>query len=205
MKNVNLLLKENSFFSRQKKLLLYGTLLTTVVFCFAFVAADIFSFTLKDSFNKDFAFSQLKKNKASVLIFLSPECPLCQSYSLTLNELQHKFAANNIHFYGLVPDKYFSDADVNAFAKQYKITMPLLRDSEQKITRYTGATITPEVVVVNEKGATVYRGRIDNWAYELGKKRRVITEHELLDVLTAISSGKEIKVKKTKAIGCFIE
>jgi|JI7StandDraft_1071085.scaffolds.fasta_scaffold62449_2 peroxiredoxin len=205
MKNVNLPLKENSFFSRQKKLLRYGALLTTVVFCFAFVTADIFSFTLKDSFNKDFAFSQLKKNKASVLVFLSPECPLCQSYSLTLNELQHKFAANNIHFYGLVPDKSFSDADVNAFAKQYKITMPLLRDSEQKITRYTGATITPEVVVVNEKGATVYRGRIDNWAYELGKKRRVITERELLDVLTAISNGKAIKVKKTKAIGCFIE
>jgi peroxiredoxin len=205
MKNVNLPLKENSFFSRQKKLLRYGALLTTVVFCFAFVTADIFSFTLKDSFNKDFAFSQLKKNKASVLVFLSPECPLCQSYSLTLNELQHKFAANNIHFYGLVPDKSFSDADVNAFAKQYKITMPLLRDSEQKVTRYTGATITPEVVVVNEKGATVYRGRIDNWAYELGKKRRVITERELLDVLTAISSGKTIKVKKTKAIGCFIE
>lgn len=205
MKNVNRLLKESSFFCRQKKLLRYGALLTTVVLCFAFVTADIFSFTLKDSYNKDFAFAQLKKNKASVLVFLSPECPLCQSYSLTLNELQQKFAASNIRFYGLVPDKSFSDATVNAFAKQYKITMPLLRDSEQKVTRYTGATITPEVVVLNEKGTTVYQGRIDNWAYELGKKRRVITERELLDVLTAISNGKQIKVKKTKAIGCFIE
>jgi hypothetical protein len=50
----------------------------------------------------------------------------------------------------------------------------------------------------------VYSGRIDNWAYELGKKRTVITSHDLENVLQNLSAGKEVKPFQTKAVGCFI-
>jgi hypothetical protein len=51
----------------------------------------------------------------------------------------------------------------------------------------------------------IYQGRIDNWAYELGKKRKVITEYNLKDALTSVLLNKPISVSKTKAVGCYIE
>jgi hypothetical protein len=51
----------------------------------------------------------------------------------------------------------------------------------------------------------LYQGRIDNWAYELAKKRRVITEHNLRDALNSIVHNQPIKITKTKAVGCYIE
>lgn len=171
----------------------------------AFTATDIFSFTLRDSNNAAFKLSALKANKASVLMFLSPECPLCQSYSLTLTQLEKEFQEKGVRFYGIIPDVSFSNAVVNAYAQQYHMRMPMLRDDNRAVTNLLAAKVTPEVVVVNSNGAVVYQGRIDNWAYELGKKRRVITEHNLKDALTAIVSNQPIAVKKTKAIGCFIE
>jgi hypothetical protein len=66
------------------------------------------------------------------------------------------------------------------------------------------ATITPEVFVMNQKKEIVYSGRIDNWAYELGKKRTVITEHDLANVLENLNKGIVVKPYQTKAVGCFI-
>ena len=177
----------------------------SVMCLLSFSARDLFSVTLKDAKNQSFSFSQLRSNKASVLVFLSPECPLCQSYSLTLNQLEKDFQDRGVRFYGIVPDASFSNAVVNSYAEQYQMRMPMLRDNQREVTGLLAAKVTPEVVVVNSQGTVVYQGRIDNWAYELGKKRRVITEHNLKDALTAIVSNKSIAVKKTKAIGCFIE
>lgn len=171
----------------------------------AYAGTGFFSFQLRNADSVNFSFAELKNNEASVLVFLSPECPLCQSYSLTLRELQLKFKNNGIEFYGIIPDKNFSNADVNAFKRKYLPNLMMLRDDAMQVTRFARASITPEVCVISKSGEVLYSGRIDNWAYELGKKRRVVTEHELTDALNAIIARKPVQVKKTKAIGCYIE
>jgi thiol-disulfide isomerase/thioredoxin len=166
---------------------------------------SIWQMRLRDSQGRLFTLSQMGHNKASVLVFVSPECPLCQSYALTLRQLQQQFASHSIRFYGVVPDKGFTNQQVNAYRKTYQVYMPMLRDDEQKLTRMLGATVTPEVFVLNPSGQIIYSGRIDNWAYELGKKRSVITEHDLRDALQAMVKNVPVSHKRTKAIGCFIE
>ena len=83
--------------------------------------------------------------------------------------------------------------------------LPLLRDPENKLVKALGATITPEVFVLNGQYEVMYSGRIDNWAYELAKKRKLITAHDLQDALEAMLAGKKVIVTQTKAVGCFIE
>jgi hypothetical protein len=78
-------------------------------------------------------------------------------------------------------------------------------DAKAAFAKQLGATITPEVFVLGKSQETLYSGRIDNWAYELGRKRKVITEHNLLDALNAIDKKQKIKITKTKAVGCYIE
>ena len=68
----------------------------------------------------------------------------------------------------------------------------------------TGATVTPEAVVLDAGGKTVYQGRIDDRYAQLGKKR---PEPKVLDLEAALAefvSGKPVTVAKTNAVGCRI-
>ncbi|MDZ4667863.1 MAG: redoxin domain-containing protein [bacterium] len=151
-------------------------------------------------------FIQLKQGqKATVLFFLSPECPLCQSYSLTINQLQKTFGSQGFQFIGIIPGKDFTSADVIKYKTHYKLNaLPFWFDPNLNLSKYCQANITPEVVVYKPTGEKVYQGRIDNWAYELARKRAVITEHDLQNVLSMMNSNQRFKPYKTKAVGCYI-
>lgn len=149
--------------------------------------------------------ASLKDHKATAIIMLSPECPLCQSYTLTINNLAKSYQAKGIGFIGVIPTKDFTLQSITDYRITYKPAIKLLRDPENKLVTLLGATITPEVFLLDRDGKIKYSGRIDNWAYELGKKRKVITEHNLKDAIEAVLAGKAVAVTKTKAVGCFIE
>lgn len=152
-----------------------------------------------------FYLNNLHKYKATVIVFMSPECPLCQSYTLTINQFIQKYANKSVQFIGVVPTNDFSVNDIVDYKRKYKSNLTLMRDTKSQLVKKIRATITPEVFLLDTKGSVLYSGRIDNWAYELGRKRTVITEHDLKNALEAVVNNKPIKVKKTKAVGCFIE
>jgi thiol-disulfide isomerase/thioredoxin len=173
---------------------------------FGFTAQNgIQNVPLLDLKGNTFKLNQLHKYKATAIFFMSPECPLCQNYTLTINQLIKKYNGKAIDFIGVVPTKDFLVADILKYKRSYKSNLNLVRDSENKLVKKLGATITPEVFLVDSKGVILYSGRIDNWAYELGKKRTVITAHDLVDAIESVLNNKPVKIKKTKAVGCFIE
>src|SRR5690349_11754017 len=46
-------------------------------------------------------------SKLNLLVLLSPECPLCKNYSVTLNKIQKEFV-EDLNIYGIVPGKAYS-------------------------------------------------------------------------------------------------
>lgn len=163
------------------------------------------SISLKDGKGNPVLFTEKVSGNASVYFFLSPECPLCQSYALTIQQLFAEFSKQGIEMIGIIPGTDFSAATIADYQKRYHIPIPLYTDEQLVLVKKYKVTITPEVIVLDKNNKVVYQGRIDNWAYALGKKRKVITEHNLKDALTSIIKHKPIVVAKTKAIGCFIE
>jgi len=149
--------------------------------------------------------NQLHNFKATVIFFLSPECPLCKSYTLTINQLIKKYNGKPIQFIGVIPSNDFSVDDILNYKRSYKLNLNLVRDTKSLMAKKLGATITPEVFLLGKTGVIKYSGRIDNWAFDLGKKRSVITEHNLIDAIEAVLQNKSVKIKKAKAVGCFIE
>jgi thiol-disulfide isomerase/thioredoxin len=146
-----------------------------------------------------------KKKKAYVIFFLSPECPLCQSYSLTIKQIYEKYQAKGAEFVAIIPGTDYSLLKIVAFRNGYGLKdIPFFLDPNYAFSKQTKASITPEVFVLNQNNQLVYNGRIDNWAYELGKKRAVITEHDLKNALENLCSGIKFKPYQTKAVGCFI-
>lgn len=180
-------------------------LLTVVCCAFILPQTQVERIPLKDLDGKTVFLNGISKQKATVLIFLSPECPLCQSYTLTINNLIKKYQPLGIDFIGIVPTKDFTAKSIHDYRITYKSAVKILRDENNELVQLLHATITPEVFILDKNARVLYSGRIDNWAYELGKKRKVITAHNLADAIDATLAGKPVAVPKTKAVGCFIE
>jgi hypothetical protein len=149
--------------------------------------------------------SSLKTNKASVFVFLAPDCPLSRSYTLTLKDLDSEFRAESVRFYGVVAGERYELSEVQEFVQQHGLNFPVLLDRSLNLQQLFEAQVTPEVFVVDSNATTLYRGAIDNWAVDLGQHRQVITEHYLSDALLSIARGEEVHRSETPAIGCFIE
>ena len=139
----------------------------------------------------------------SLFVFLSPECPLSKDYLPLLNELYKKYA-EHISFYGVIPGKAYSAAVVNRFARDYRVQYPLLIDSSKALTGYLLASVTPEVILLDNESNLVYKGAVNDLMMALGKRRVQVSTHFLEDAITASIAGKPVSIKRTKAVGCKV-
>ncbi len=153
---------------------------------------------------KELAVFSFEECKAIAIVFLAADCPLSQNYTLTINNISEKYHKDGIRFYAVFDSGVSADS-VIAFKKEYGITFMCTLDNGGSYKKLLHASVTPEVFFCDSIGAILYSGAIDNWMYDTGKKRPVITEHYLEDAINGFINGREIKVKSTKAYGCLIE
>ena len=64
---------------------------------------------------------------------------------------------------------------------------------------HLGASLTPEVFVVDSKHILRYAGRIDS-----SRSPAEVTSHDLADAVDAVLEGREPKQNDTRAFGCAI-
>ena len=141
-----------------------------------------------------------------VYVFLSPECPLSENYTLTLSKLKKEFESGDIKFHFVFPGMFYPRPQIEQFVMVYGLSESSIHyDPAYQLRDYCKATITPEVFVIDQLGVILYRGAIDNWAITLGKQRQVITKHYLFDALSQLSDNQVVKLNKTRAVGCIIE
>ena len=146
----------------------------------------------------------LEEDKAKVLVFIAPDCPLCKGYTKDLREMIEDYG-DEIDIYGVVPGKFYTTHEVDSFLNHYNLPLDIVYDPNFKLVRELKATITPEAYLIDDNNNIRYQGLFDNWLGELGRKRLVITEFYLKDAIESYLKEEEILIKKTKAIGCFIE
>ena len=168
-------------------------------------SSSLHSISLKTLDHQDFSFNQLKNNKASVVIFLQPECPFCISYGKTLRSLDSMFEAEQVKMYAVVAGKFYPDSEIVTYREKFQLHFLFLLDPDFVLRKNLKASVTPQAYLIDGKGNTVYHGMIDNWGYEIGKARAHATEFYLTDAVNNFLSGKPIASDSTKAVGCFIQ
>lgn len=141
----------------------------------------------------------------AVFIFLSPDCPVCISYTGTLKKLHETFHADEIRFIGVAPGTLYSAEEWKHYADSFGVNIEIISDAEFLLTDFFNATKTPEVFVTDNKGHLLYKGRIDNRAYAPGRKRTVITENDMENVLMKIKNNEPVEFSSTEAVGCIIQ
>lgn len=149
------------------------------------------------------AWAQPARTNLRVVIFLSPECPLCQNYSLPLNALFKKYAGK-VQFTGIVPGKAYSTGDVDAFIEKYHIGFPVSIDSAKAVSTSLKATVTPEVFLLGPDEKVIYHGSIDNWIKDLGMQSARPTVFYLRDAIDQTLAHQPVRVPYNKPVGCLI-
>jgi len=139
----------------------------------------------------------------NLFVLLSPECPLCKNYSTVLNKIKEQFS-RDLGVYGIVPGKAYSVKDVNEFVKDYKINFPIYIDSKKELTTYVKGQVTPEVILMNKQGDVIYRGAIDDWVSDLGKKKLVVSNEYLKTAIEEYLQNQAVSVKSVEPKGCLI-
>jgi peroxiredoxin len=146
-----------------------------------------------------------KDTKAVVYFFLVPDCPFSQLYSMSVNQVYSVYSTKGFQFYGIVPGNLYSISEIDSFIFHHNFIPKILIDPKYNFTKKYKVTVVPQVIVTDIKGQVLYAGKIDDQAIAAGQKKYQPTKFYLLDALKNISEGKDVGVKKTKAVGCFIE
>jgi peroxiredoxin/mono/diheme cytochrome c family protein len=158
-------------------------------------------FTLTDVRGKKVALADYRDRKAVVIVFLSFECPVSNSYVPELNRLAKDCADQGVALLAVA----CGDEPAASLAKQadeFKLAFPLLCDPQCMAADALKAETTPEAFLLDHNHVLRYRGRIDNtWAARLRRNQQT-TRHDLRAALDELLAGKDVRVPATRAIGC---
>src|SRR5262249_1797098 len=142
--------------------------------------------------------------KASVLFFLTPDCPVSNSYAPEINALVKENADRPLRFYAVYVDPDLTVAAARKHAAAFGYRCPVLLDPRHQLVAATGVTATPEVAVVTADGRIAYRGRIDDRYPQIGVHRQAPTRRELRLALSAVLAGRQVPTPRMTAVGCAI-
>lgn len=145
-----------------------------------------------------------RDSKAVVLIFIYHDCPISNGYVPEIARLSQEFSPRGIAFCAVYADPGLSEDNARQHTAEYDFHCPTILDPTLILARRTGATVTPEAVVLSPSGQLLYRGRIDDRYFDYGKQRSQPNRRELRDALAACVEGRPIVAARTKAVGCAI-
>jgi peroxiredoxin len=170
------------------------------------VATD---FKLENIDGKMVSLSDFEDAKGFIVTFTCNTCPYAVAYEDRIEALNKKYASKGYPVIAIMPNNTDVKPGDNLEAMQKRadqkgFTFPYLLDAGQDIYPQYGATKTPHIYIL-EKTKTgnivKYIGAIDDNYQDASQVKSKYVE----DAVDALLTGREIKVKETKAIGCSIK
>jgi thioredoxin-related protein len=150
-------------------------------------------------------FERIADKEYVAFVFFSPDCPLCVNYTKTLRELAVRFHDKPVKFIPVYLKENFSNEELGRFHTQYQLDLTGYTDSNNRFAKLLNARVTPQAILVSRKGDILYSGAIDNYAYDTGKKRQVITQHYLEKAITSVLHNATPEPSVTEPVGCLLE
>lgn len=170
----------------------------------AMLGKRIDDFRLADLEGQRWSLQALAGKRATVLVFLSFECPVSAGYSQPLNDLARKFQEKGVAVVGIVPGTN-SVAEVTRQAGEYKVAFRVLLDPKFDAVSAVAAEFTPEAFLLDHDLVLRYRGRIDDAYARRLKNNSKISRHDLQQALVDLLGGRRITVPATQPVGCPIQ
>jgi mono/diheme cytochrome c family protein len=153
----------------------------------------------KDIDGHDYNVAQIARNKATVFIFASTECPISNLYMPRLSEMARAYKDRGVHFLLIDSNQEDSADALRRYARERKLPFPVIKDTRTTLADWLSASTTPEAVILDIHGDICYRGRIDD-----NQDRDKVIHQDVREALDALLSGKPAPHSRTIAFGCKI-
>jgi peroxiredoxin len=163
------------------------------------VGSQVTDFPLTQLNGSPTAFSALKGN-VTLVIFISVQCPVSNSYNDRMKALYQDYAAKGVKFIVINANRTEPAPAVAEHAQAHSFPFTVYKDENNIVADKFGATVTPETYVIDASGTIRYHGSIDD---SMNPSR--VTSQRLRQALDAVLAGKEPPQTETKAFGCTIK
>jgi peroxiredoxin len=173
------------------------------------------AFTLKDPDGKEHTLAQYA-GKWVVLEWTNHGCPFVVAHYAAphknMQRLQQKFADKDVVWLSIcssAPGKqgFFTPEEWKAKIAELGLEATVLLDPEGTVGHAYDAKTTPEIRIIDPKGAIVYAGAIDDQGGKAPRQIDVVGATNYLErFLDAALAGTEITVEaRTKPYGCTVK
>ena len=165
-------------------------------------------FMLPDTVSgKMMSLSDIKSEKATVVIFSCNHCPYVIHVNPELVRVAKDYQARGVSFVAISSndvDKYPQDGPdkMKELAEQVGYTFPYLYDETQAVARAYDAACTPDIYVFDGALTLVYRGRLDG---SRPGNDLPLTGADLRAALDAVLAGEAVNPKQYPSAGCNIK
>jgi thioredoxin-related protein len=139
-----------------------------------------------------------------MLMWLAPDCPLCQTYSSEFIDLSNSMA-DQIECYAVLPGNHYSQEEIRHFQDSFGFSLPIIHDVTYKLTKKFNISVTPEFLLIDSTFKVKYQGKFDDWATDLGQKKLKPTKFYLKDAVTSFINKSPIQTSFIPPVGCTIE
>jgi peroxiredoxin len=136
----------------------------------------------------------------TLVLFVSTRCPVSNDYNQRMAEVARDYMARGFAVIGINPNRNEPADEVARHTTEKALGFTVLKDPNNKVADYLGASVTPEAYLFGKDWTLRYHGRIDD-----SRNPANITARDLRAALDAVQEGKAVPVAETKAFGCTIK
>jgi len=138
--------------------------------------------------------------QGTLLLFIATKCPISNDYNQRMADLAREYTARGFTVIGINPNRTEPADEVARHAAERSLGFTVLKDPDNRVADYLGASVTPEAFLFDTSWVLRYHGRIDD-----SRNPANITTTDLRAALEAMIAGKPVEVVETKAFGCTIK
>ena len=138
------------------------------------IGTRLTALSFRDIDGVPYTLADLQPYRATVFVFFSVYCPMCRKYPQRIAQLHATFSQQGVAFFIVNPMSHEPLDELRQYARDVGWQIPLVKD--WALAKALGATVTPQVVVLDSDGVVRYRGRIDDNA-----DATQVTRHDLRD------------------------
>ena len=166
--------------------------------------AKMANFTLKDTAGKAHELYKMTDAKAIVISMHTRGCPIGQQLNPDFHALQAKYEAKGVKFMMINPNMHDTPEMIAKEAKEFDITMPILKDSDQSVTEPWGVERATETLIVEPKTWKIlYQGPIND-RVTFGRAKAKPDNDYATVTLDAMLAGKAVTPSYNMTDGCII-
>jgi peroxiredoxin len=159
---------------------------------------------LRDPDGMLWSLESVEGTNATVIAFLNFNCPVSNQSTPVINDLAAQYHDQEVTFVAVVCDAA-DPREVVRKASEAGIKFRVFHDPDKVAAAHFGATVTPEVFVLDRHRVLRYSGLVDN-LFASRRVRRPKADEEFLAVaLDSILAGKQVANPRTTPIGCHLD